>query len=131
MDKPIYIVTAGSYSDYHIERVFENKTKAEAYAEIYNKTQQYDSDKAEVEEYAFSDNSYDVSNDMVGWLYEFLPDGQPYYKECVLRTKVLERVADLPDKFDYVFITEDDDEKAVRVYRENKMFSKAKVEGVI
>ena len=28
----IYIVTAGSYSDYHIEKVFTNKTKAEEFA---------------------------------------------------------------------------------------------------
>lgn len=36
MDK-VYIVTSGDYSDYHIERVFKSKEKAEAYVRARNK----------------------------------------------------------------------------------------------
>ena len=36
MDK-VYIVTSGDYSDYHIERVFQSKEKAEAYVRARNK----------------------------------------------------------------------------------------------
>ena len=35
MDK-VYIVTSGDYSDYHIERVFQSKEKAEAYVRARN-----------------------------------------------------------------------------------------------
>lgn len=35
MDK-VYIVTSGDYSDYHIERVFQSKEKAEAYVKARN-----------------------------------------------------------------------------------------------
>jgi hypothetical protein len=33
----VYIATVGSYSDYHIERVFADKEQAEKYAELHNK----------------------------------------------------------------------------------------------
>lgn len=32
----VYVITAGSYSDYHIERVFLDKEKAERYVELSN-----------------------------------------------------------------------------------------------
>ena len=47
----IYIVTAGEYSDYGILAAFLDKTKAEQFVERYNRGVNYDSDKAEIEEY--------------------------------------------------------------------------------
>lgn len=43
----VYIVTAGDYSDYHIEAVFKDKTKAEAYCKCHR--------DCEIEEFDFSD----------------------------------------------------------------------------
>lgn len=35
--KNVYIITQGEYSDYHIVTVFDDKDKAEAFVEAYNK----------------------------------------------------------------------------------------------
>lgn len=54
MDK-IYIVTSGSYSDYHIEAVFKDKAKAEAYCKCH--------EDCEIEVFNFSDdNIYTIFN---------------------------------------------------------------------
>lgn len=51
MDK-VYIITAGSYSDYHIVAVFDNKDKAYAFSELYDrKSNALDDDCSRVEEY--------------------------------------------------------------------------------
>ena len=47
-EKEIYVVTEGSYSDYHICGVFTDKEKAENFVNIYNK---YSGDYAEIETY--------------------------------------------------------------------------------
>ena len=44
----VYIVTSGSYSDYCIEAVFKDKSKAEVYCSCHR--------NCEIEEYNFSDN---------------------------------------------------------------------------
>jgi hypothetical protein len=43
----VYIVTDGIYSDYHIEAVFTDKEKAEAFAAIhtYNNVEEWDADE--------------------------------------------------------------------------------------
>ena len=43
----VYIITAGDYSEYHIEYVFIDKDKAEKYTEIYNEV--HCNDEAQVE----------------------------------------------------------------------------------
>lgn len=48
MDDKVYIVTAGCYSDYHIEAVFKEKSKAEFYCSCHK--------DCDIEEYNFSDN---------------------------------------------------------------------------
>lgn len=51
----VYIVTAGEYSDYHIEAVFKDKAKAEAYCKCHK--------DCEIEDFDFSDdNIYTVFN---------------------------------------------------------------------
>lgn len=47
MLKTIYVVTAGNYSDYHIEAIFEDEAKAEYYCTCH--------ENCEIEEYGFSD----------------------------------------------------------------------------
>lgn len=59
----IYIVTCGEYSDYSILAAFLDKTKAEAFAEKYNRPDGY-YDRAEIEEYEegipFDFNTQDI-----------------------------------------------------------------------
>ena len=54
----VYIVTRGSYSDYHIEAVFLSKEKAEYYVK-YNSGSYYDTPY--IEEHDTEDENYDVS----------------------------------------------------------------------
>ena len=49
MDKTIYIVTQGSYSDYHIVSVFSTRALAEKFIELQPTESHYD--KLEIEEY--------------------------------------------------------------------------------
>lgn len=48
MNDEIYVVTAGSYSDYHIEAIFKEKSKAEFYCSCH--------ENCDIEEYNFSDD---------------------------------------------------------------------------
>lgn len=51
----VYIVTAGDYSDYHIEAVFKDKAKAEAYCKCHK--------DCEIKDFGFSDdNIYTIFN---------------------------------------------------------------------
>lgn len=51
----VYIVTAGDYSDYHIEAVFKDREKAEAYCKYHK--------DCEIEDFGFSDdNIYTIFN---------------------------------------------------------------------
>ena len=83
----IYIVTCGEYSDYCILAVFLDKTKAEAFAQRYNRgDQQYD--EARIEEYEdgvpfdfetmnvyavrfYDDGSYDIVKKELHNIYDF------------------------------------------------------------
>ena len=49
MEDIIYVVTAGCYSDYHIEAVFKDKSKAEYYCTCH--------EDCEIEEYSLSDSN--------------------------------------------------------------------------
>ena len=49
MDDKVYVVTAGCYSDYHIDAVFKDKSKAEIYCSCH--------EDCEIEEYDFSDDN--------------------------------------------------------------------------
>ena len=49
MAETLYIVTAGDYSDYHIEAVFKDKNKAEFYCTCH--------ENCEIEEFGFSDDN--------------------------------------------------------------------------
>ena len=94
MGQKVYVVTTGEYSDYHIERVFLNRAKAETYAQIVRETDDY--------WYANSVcvNEYDTSDDIIiskrwcvdfryfipdsnvtGGLYYYHIDIEPYVEE--------------------------------------------------
>ena len=48
-NETLYVVTAGEYSDYHIEAIFKNREKAECYCTCH--------EECEIEEYSFSDDN--------------------------------------------------------------------------
>ena len=50
MDK-VYIITAGSYSDYHIVAVFADKNEAERFRDVQNEKAKWDSQECRIEEY--------------------------------------------------------------------------------
>lgn len=57
----IYIATSGSYSDYHIEKVFTNKEQAEKFVEFYN-GKPYDYDEMQLEVYDTIDETKHASD---------------------------------------------------------------------
>jgi len=58
----VYVVTAGQYSDYHIEQVFLDKEKAENYVKYHNSDPDW-YDCATVEEYDTADEGYALQRD--------------------------------------------------------------------
>lgn len=61
-EQKVYVVTKGSYSDYHICRIFLDKKKAEKYKESISDSS-YDG-KADVEEYVLGEENQDW---VFGW----------------------------------------------------------------
>lgn len=55
MGQKVYIVTAGTYSDYHIERVFLDRAKAETYTQLVRETDSWYADSVWVNDYDISD----------------------------------------------------------------------------
>ena len=58
-----YLVTAGAYSDYHIEKVFTDKKKAYAYAITANKGDRRFIGECEVEEWDIDDDNIKITDD--------------------------------------------------------------------
>ena len=65
----VYVVTAGSYSDYHIEAMFSTREAADAYAAWYNgpSAEDGDYDNATVEEYELDATSAKATGAFVAW----------------------------------------------------------------
>ena len=72
MSKKVYVVSGGSYSDYHIKRIFLNKEKAEAYIKVCD-----DGDLNELEEYELSDDEIFIPAYCIKITYYL--NGMPYY----------------------------------------------------
>ena len=60
----LYIVTAGCYSDYHIEAVFTSLRKAELYIAIHSNT-----DNIGINEYETADEKITDKNEVIGYLF--------------------------------------------------------------
>ena len=73
--KKAYIVTSGSYSDYHIVAVFTDHEKAEHFLGVYNSTQHWAFSQAEIEEYTIGDDAVDVSTKEVLVELNMFPTG--------------------------------------------------------
>ena len=60
----IYIVTAGCYSDYHIEAVFTSLRKAELYVAAHCNT-----DNIDIDEYETADEKITDKHEVIGYLF--------------------------------------------------------------
>lgn len=75
----VYIITSGSYSDYHIVAVFTDKKKAEHFLKIYNQTTNSLLYKADMETWKVTDDAVDIAKNEVLIEYVFnLPSGREY-----------------------------------------------------
>ena len=77
MAKKIYIVTAGEYSDYHIEGVFEDEAMARAFCDQVDLS--YSRDGAEVEIYDIMENIEPIDNYLVSYTAMFEKNGNELY----------------------------------------------------
>jgi len=69
----VYVVTQGEYSDYHIEKVFADRNKAEEYCEMFNEAKK-DSTWAslmEIEEYETADDTLETFKGGLKYIYEW------------------------------------------------------------
>lgn len=123
----VYIVTAGEYSDYHIERVFLDRKKAEQYVALQNRNSEwYDYDNWNIEEEeTFDDNL--VGETKVHYLYTF------YYENDKVERYSEPRIVGFNEKeirkASYGWIAnftleEEDDEKAQKIAEDE--FAKAR-----
>lgn len=123
----VYIVTAGEYSDYHIERVFLDRKKAEQYVALQHRNSEwytYDTWNIEEEE-TFDDNL--VGETEVRYLYTF------YYENDKVERYSEPRIVGFNEKevrkASYGWIAkftleEEDDEKAQKIAEDE--FAKAR-----
>ena len=78
----VYIVTNGEYSDYHIDRVFSNRTKAAYYCAVQNARHETHMacDNYRIEEFELSDKAVEISERKeVVYLYTDEDDGVPIF----------------------------------------------------
>jgi len=75
MSKKVYIVTAGEYSDYHIEAVFLDRVLAERYVDVLTREERYPEHRR-VEEYDIGTSvGKRVPVHYVGWVEKvWIPD---------------------------------------------------------
>ena len=69
----IYVITCGTYSDYHIVKLFTDKNKAECYLKYYN--------DYNLEEYDTADDTFNIK------------DGEGYYK-AILHISIMKGTVD-------------------------------------
>lgn len=67
----VYVVTEGSYSDYHIEAVFADEERAKLYLKLHP--------DCEIEEYDTEEVKIDASKIRYEWVARILPDGKRLY----------------------------------------------------
>lgn len=79
----VYVVTEGSYSDYHIEAVFTDRDQANNYLKLYP--------DCEIEEYEADAIKIDVNKIRYEWFATILPDGKLNRLTC---TPTLDRKED-------------------------------------
>ena len=69
----VYVITEGEYSDYHIEKVFLDKAKAEEFCALQNRKGNSYNGSWDIEEYETSD-AYINSTGIVRYLYTYWID---------------------------------------------------------
>ncbi len=121
MPNKVYVVTAGSYSDYRIEGVFLDPEKAKILA------LEHEQDYGSIEEYEILDDGFDASEsyeEKIRWMYHFIfraydikkekRDWFLYNKKPVRIDGRLRQVKDTTDDI-YIFLKKLDDDKAWKI----------------
>jgi len=80
----VYIVTDGSYSDYHIERVFLEKEKAEHFSELID---------GDVGEYETDDDKQFEDYNVIRCWYNFIGEFTSYFTNIVGQKYALNKTA--------------------------------------
>ena len=138
----VYIVTSGEYSDYHIDAVFTEREKAEQYCAVNNKCGEY-SDFHNIEEYDV-DKANDSKTEVV-YAFHVDPTRKPTVEEIYYlengkidafkkKVKGWSRSGDiLKDYYSldrFVFLRENNPEKAKKIVVDRVAKAKAEKEGI-
>lgn len=130
----VYIVTSGIYSDYQIHAVFTDREKAHIYCALYNQTIRKYGDPYNIEEYETNDFKIE-SQKKSGVLYSFWADPIGKAVESHKYYIFSEDVEDfcekcISNKENTVFLEEENDEKAQKIFFDRKAKEKAESEGL-
>lgn len=127
----VYVITSGCYSDYHINRVFIDRDKAELYCAMVNKD--FNHEAVEIEEYETSDDDIEGKLDKH---YMFrITDGQeePTECECIYRLSPKNKnqvYIDYRRIKAIVFLTRNDPELAFKIAQDMIAKYKAELNGL-
>ena len=138
----IYVVTSGTYSDYHISAVFTDKIKADAYVAMRG-SDAWISD-ATIEEWDTSDDYLELDHNNKLVYLHFVNDARnhiyPEDKFYVTITPVFENnINQFLDKDfhadnikdSYVILPERNEEKAIKIYQDRVAKRKAAESGIV
>lgn len=138
----IYVVTSGEYSDYHIDAVFTDISKAEMYCAVHNgdSSMYHYGHEYRVEAYKSADNDIE---DAVGVHYKFtvydesaeLPEGMEYDIVFEMSLKNANRVVNKhcfgrPIIYAEIYLTENDPDLAFKIGKDMIAKYKAEQEGL-
>ena len=128
----VYLVTAGDYSDYHVEAVFSEKRGAELFAATKNDSDDYY--EYRIEEYELDPAKFDGS---VKTQYLYTIDvrgnllGPCVFTEDGLAKKIThDREWGYCDLDDFIILPERDDEKAKKIAQDRIARKKANEQGI-
>ena len=92
----VYVVTEGSYSDYHIDSIFSDRHKADIRAALLNTTNK---DGAEVEEWEVDDIEIDTNQKIIDYAVIYYGPMNELYRNDVIRNITIEKGIESQIKF--------------------------------
>jgi len=128
----VYLLTAGDYSDYHVEAVFSEKRGAELFAATKNDSDDYC--EYRIEEYELDPAKFDGIV-KTQYLYTINARGNlqgPFvFTEEGLAKKIIhDREWGLYDLDDFIILPEQDDKKAKKIAQDRIARKKANEQGI-
>lgn len=114
----VYVVTEGSYSDYHIVAIFSDKNNADIYAALINSTRGRDG--AEVEEWDVDDVKIDTRQKIIHYATVFYRQSEVTHVDIsngidgMIRFDQPIRIND--DRLSWINVRADDIDKAKKIF---------------